>query len=90
MTNLIIIEYLIKNINKIQFPLENIEGMFGFYRINNLYIKDSTLYINYKSNERSIVSENTAQTINHKFLNNIFFAVLKQIEKIKPKDIWND
>lgn len=86
----IIIKYLIEKINNIQLPLENIEGIYGFYRVNNLYIKNSTLYINYKSNERSIISEDTAQTINHKFLNNIFFAVLKQIEKIKPKDIWND
>lgn len=82
----IIIKYLIEKINNIQLPLENIEGIYGFYRINNLYIKNSILYIDYEKNERSRISTDPVQDLNHKFLNNIYITVLKQIDK----DIWND
>ena len=72
MTTAGMIEFLIKNIESIKFPLLNVEGEVGFHTINNLFLdKYNRLYVDYTTlsnlNRKTWVGE-----INYFFISNIY------------------
>jgi hypothetical protein len=86
MTNAGMIEFLIKNIKSIKFPLLNVEEVFGSHTVNNLYLdKYNRLYVDYTSysnfNRRTWVTE-----LNSLFVSNIYKKALNQTFE----DVWKD
>lgn len=80
------IDFLVKNIESIKFPLINVEGEVGFHTVNNLYLdKYNKLYIDYTTfkgrNVKSWVGE-----LNSFFVSNIYKKALNQTFE----EIWND
>ena len=80
------INFLIKNIKSIKFPLLNVEGEIGFHTINKLYLdKYNRLYVNYTTVGNFCISSSVAE-LNNFFMSNIYKKVLNQTQE----EVWND